>query len=244
MNELLIDVGNSRLKYAEVTNGQIMRAFAVGHGDGDWRGMFERGLHDLQRPDRLRLAAVAHEMVTQGALATIAKVWPDLRIERITTAQHGGALRTRYADPSRLGVDRMLTSLVAARDLADTVIIGCGTALTADFVDATGLHHGGWIAPGPETMRAAVLASAARVHWLREGKVEDFATNTENALQSGAWHAAAGFAERAMRTAQAQCAGTPRLWVHGGGAEVLAGMLTDHAELKPDLVFLGLQVLP
>ena len=86
MNELLIDVGNSRLKYAEVADGQITRAFAVGHGDGDWRGMFERGLRDLARPDRIRLAAVAHEMVTQAALATLKLVWPDMAIERITSA--------------------------------------------------------------------------------------------------------------------------------------------------------------
>lgn len=243
MNEVLIDLGNSRLKYADVVDGHIERAFAVNHGDGDWRGILARGLADLKRPERVRVASVAHEMVAQATLATLAEVWPGITIERITAQTHGHALKTRYAEPARLGVDRFLTSVVAAQTRSDVLIIGCGTALTADFVDTTGLHHGGWIAPGPETMRAAVLARTARVHWLRQGQVEDFAATTENALESGAWHATAGFAERAIRVAQAQCAGTPRVWIHGGGAESLSQLLLTSVDLQHDLVFRGMLLL-
>lgn len=243
MNELLIDLGNSRLKYAEVQDGQVLRAFAVDHGDGDWRNILARGLADLARPERVRVAAVAHELVTQAALASIQEIWPGIALTRVTAETHAGALRSAVNEPKRLGVDRFLTALVAARTARDTLIIGCGTALTADFVDASGLHHGGWIAPGPETMRAAVLARAARVHWLREGKVQDFATNTENALESGAWHATAGFAERAIRTAEAQCASNLQVWLHGGGAETLAGLLIQPVTLQRDLVFQGLLLL-
>lgn len=243
MNELLIDLGNSRLKYADVQGGQVLRAYVVNHGDGDWRNILARGLNDLARPERVRVAAVAHEMVTQAALATIQEVWPGINLQRVTAETHAGALRTQVSEPTRLGIDRFLTALVAAHTGRDTLIIGCGTALTADFVDASGLHHGGWIAPGPETMRAAVLARAARVHWLREGKVQDFATNTENALESGAWHATAGFAERAMRIAEAQSAAQPQIWLHGGGAEALAALLIQPVTLQRDLVFQGLLLL-
>lgn len=244
MNEILVDLGNSRLKYALVVDGHIERAWAVNHGDGDWRGILARGLAEVAPPARVRLASVAHEMVAQATLATLAETWPGVAIERITTESHGAALNTRYAEPARLGVDRFLTALVAARTGRDVLVVGCGTALTADFVDADGVHRGGWIAPGPETMRAAVLARTARVHWLRQGQVEDFATSTENALESGAWHATAGFTERALRVAQAQCSGTPTLWLHGGGADTLASLLTVPSEQQHDLVFRGMLALP
>src|SRR3546814_11073540 len=70
----------------------------------------------------------------------------------------------RSPRPSRLGVDRFLALLGAhARGVGATMVVGVGTALTVDWLDADGRHRGGRIAPSPTLMRDALHARAARL---------------------------------------------------------------------------------
>src|SRR3546814_20228982 len=71
---------------------------------------------------------------------------------------------TLFRSPSRLGVDRFLALLGAhARGVGATMVVGVGTALTVDWLDADGRHRGGRIAPSPTLMRDALHARAARL---------------------------------------------------------------------------------
>ena len=149
-----------------------------------------------------------------------------------------------YAQPQRLGVDRFLAMTAAhAHCLQDArraaaLVIGVGTALTVDLLDADGRHHGGRIAPSPALMREALHARAAQLPPVG-GDYAEFADDTDAALASGAIGAALGLIERSAHHAQAMLGAAPRLWLHGGGAAMLLPHL-DEVRHAPALVLEGL----
>src|SRR5690606_11778764 len=65
-----------------------------------------------------------------------------------------------YADPNELGTDRWLAALAAFAAHGAAVVVQCGTAITADAVDASGRFLGGAIAPGLRAMAAGLAAAA------------------------------------------------------------------------------------
>jgi type III pantothenate kinase len=148
-------------------------------------------------------------------------------------------IRNAYAEPHRLGIDRFLALAAAHAFSARTqVIVGVGTAMTLDALDADGTHLGGWIVPSPALMRDAVLSRTARVG-VSEGALTDFAANTADALHSGSLYAASGAVERFCANAARQFQTWPEVVLTGGGAEELAALLPG-AERRADLVLDGL----
>src|SRR3546814_7552229 len=107
------------------------------------------------------------------------------RISLACTQARFGAVWIAYPRPSRLGVDRFLALLGAhARGVGATMVVGVGTALTVDWLDADGRHRGGRIAPSPTLMRDALPARAAQLP-ARGGRSVEFGDDTDDALESG-----------------------------------------------------------
>lgn len=248
MLQLLLDLGNTRIKWAMCSRADVSigadlgSIHAIEHADPVWQTQFAAALASLPTPDSIALAAVAPEMIVAAALRLLAARWPELAVQRAHSQARLARFRSAYAQPERLGVDRFLAAVAAAQVPESRLVIGCGTALTIDLIDANGQHLGGLIAPAPETMRAAVLARTAGVHWLRQGAALDFGCNTEDALEGGIWMAAAGMVERALRKASARLGAMPVLIAHGGSAPALAGMLEVPLPIEPGLVFNGLLI--
>ena len=145
---LEIDAGNTSLKWR-------------------WRGAVAqsaRGLRQLEsavahagRPDEVLVCNVRGEEFKAGLAAWVAGKW-EMRPRFATVARACGGVRIQYPDLSRLGADRWLAMLAGFRRARDScLIVDSGTALTIDLLDADGLHLGGYIMPGLETSRAALL---------------------------------------------------------------------------------------
>lgn len=150
-------------------------------------------------------------------------------------------VRSAYAEPQRLGVDRFAAMLAAFADgLAPCVIAGCGTALTLDALTADGRHLGGLIAPGPPLMQQAVLGATAQVHSSLAARVVDAADNTGDALSSGCWQAGAALIDRFCARMADALGGTPQLLLGGGDAEQLLGLVATPAAHYPNAVLRGL----
>ena len=235
MNTWLFDLGNSRLKLAPLRDGKVGGVRAVGH-DGNG---FEPGwLQHL--PDTFDLGCVA----TVAASAPTVQLLDALaaRGNRITIARTQAAfagVRIAYAQPRRLGVDRFLALLAArARDARPALVVGVGTALTVDLLDADGRHRGGRIAPSPALMRAA-LHRRAPVLPAEGGLYHEFAADTDDALASGCEGAALGLVARSMEAAAQLLGSAPTLLLHGGGAPALLPQLPA-ATHAPVLVLEGL----
>ncbi len=236
--QLLIDLGNSRLKWALGNAGTIMERGTFAHAGAD----VAHALHD---------AWTSWPTVTRVYLASVAPLALDVEIERCVRDRFGVdcvflrspaqalGIRNAYAEPERLGIDRFL-GLAALHALQDgaQVLVGVGTAMTLDALAADGTHLGGWIVPSPGLMRDAVLARTARVG-VSDGALADFASNTADGLYSGSLYAASGAVERFCANTARELGTWPAVSLAGGGADELAPLLPG-AIRRNDLVLEGL----
>lgn len=230
MKTFLFDLGNTRLKHAPLgADGRVGETTAVAHHDGHaW-------LDDLPRGDVACIASVGPAARHVALLDALASRFTRLHVVRTQPALD--RLRIAYANPLHLGVDRFLT-LLAALDAGPVLLVGVGTALTCDLLDAEGLHRGGRIAPSPSLMRQALHLRAPLLPE-RGGDYAEFADDTDHALASGCEGATLALVERSLDQAERLLGGRPTLWLHGGGAPGLRGRMPTH-EWVPDAVLRGL----
>lgn len=238
MTTWLFDLGNTRLKCAPLRpdgEAAVERVFDAGHDgtafDGDWLGQLPA------RIDNALIASVATPALTATLLDALAPRTGRLSLARTLPACAG--VRVAYAQPQRLGVDRFLAMLAAHADARGAcLVVGVGTALTIDLLDATGRHQGGRIAPSPTLMRAALHARVPQLP-AAGGRYVEFADETPAALASGCDGAALALIAHSRQAAQSRLGAAPRLLLHGGGAAALLPHLPD-AVFAPALVLTGL----
>ncbi len=238
---LLLDLGNTRLKWAWHDGDTLGARGALAHGEGDWLARLQRAWRGDAAPEHVWLAVVGPEPVAAGVESVLASIWPAAALHRVISPAAGAGVVNAYAQPARLGVDRFL-AMVGARGMLDTAVVvaGCGTALAIDLLDAEGRHHGGVIAPSPPRMREAVLHSTARVNPHAVAVPGELGRSTEAGLESGCWLAAAALIDRIVDDAALQLGQLPQLLLHGGDAEHIAALLRHRGGLAPDLVLAGL----
>jgi len=238
---LLLDLGNTRLKWALAAGAQWLARGAVAWSE-DVPAALAQAWHGLPRADAVIGASVVDPArEAQVAAASVAAFAREVAWLRTPAA--GCGVRNAYAQPHRLGVDRFL-AMVAARAAGDApcVLAGVGTALTLDALAADGRHLGGLIAPGPRLMQASLLGATARVRPERPGRVLEVADNTADAVASGCWQAAVALIERFAARMAAPLGGAPGLVVHGGDAGDLLPLLGVPARHAVDSVLRGLVV--
>ena len=233
MSDWLFDLGNSRFKFAPLQGDRAGDVQAWAHGA---EGMAAQPPHSLPTGGTAFVASVAAPSLTTAMLQQLQARFGDVRVVR-TSAECAG-VRIAYAKPEKFGVDRFLALLAAATARRPVLVVGVGTALTIDLLDAEGQHHGGRISASPTTMREALHARAVQLP-ASGGDYSEFANDTADALASGCDGAAVALVERSARHAQALLGVAPALLVHGGGAPALLPLL-GHAHFQPSLVLDGL----
>jgi type III pantothenate kinase len=231
---LVIDVGNTRLKWAWLTSTGLSDQQAVVHRDakpGMWTAaLFESG----QRPKRVLISNVAGPVMTK-TLAKLTKKVFKVTAEFVTAPPEFHGLINGYLDPKLLGADRWL-ALVGAwtKTHSALCVVDAGTAVKVDSVDASGHHLGGLIVPGIHMMREALM-----------NKTSDIAraNNTVGAVSRGAVFALAGMADRAAEVIEQSTGVKPKLFITGGDAGMITGTMRSRGEIVPDLVLQGLAVI-
>ncbi|UCG72805.1 MAG: type III pantothenate kinase [Chromatiales bacterium] len=218
---LLLDIGNSRTKWAVLGPGGLGSAGARSHGGG-----IEALPGDIPiSPDQVYASNVAGPRMEEALRAAVRSRWAcPLTFARPAAAL--GKVRNGYAEPQQLGVDRWLAILAAYdRQQGAVCVVDAGTATTVDMVKADGRHLGGFILPGVNLMAESLLDATGDL-----GRVRDKAagnpslepgTSTGAAIRDGAWAATVGLVERA-RALLPRRAG---LAVTGGLGATLAGFL-------------------
>lgn len=241
MSTLLIDIGNTRVKWTRSPAGKVHAAVHSEWGREAWGRLLSRGI------ERVLVASVAGPKA-EGAL-TAATRRRGLKPEFIRAERAAGGVTVGYLEPWRLGVDRF-AALIGARHVypgQPLLIVGLGTAMTIDFLGADGRHRGGAIIPGPGLMIETLLT---RTHGIKRratggatGRKGLFGRSTRAAIQQGARFAAASLIERAAAEARIFSPRKPKILLAGGDSREVQTLVRGRCELVPDLVLRGLAVL-
>jgi len=249
MSFLAVDVGNTRLKWAQYASPQP-GAGLIAHGavfleqidnlaDTEWRA--------LAAPASMLGSIVAGEGVKRRVEEQM-EIW-DIAPRWVVSSPHAAGVTNAYDHPNRLGTDRWV-ALIGARHRVlaaggaprPALVVMVGTAVTVDALDETGRFLGGLILPGFGLMLRALEMGTAGLK-APTGEVRDFPTNTSDALMSGGAHAIAGAIERMHRRLLARTGLDPVLLMSGGAAVKLAPITDLPFEMVDTLIFEGLLAL-
>ena len=237
-NELLLDLGNTRLKWAwrqPESNSNLMSALThstLNNIASIWDALFLEA-----RPQKVWLASVAG-IRADNLTAEIKQRWGSAVIRVRTPAQFAGWTNS-YDAPERLGVDRFLAMLGARELVTDSALMVAmaGTALTLDVLGANGTHQGGLIVPGPSLMRASLHRGTAELPFVNASNVS-LGRSTADAIGAGSVRACV-----ALITAVAQDFPAAKLIISGGAAaELQPGLKIITPLYSQDLVLRGLRV--
>lgn len=234
---LLVDVGNTRVKWAIWSGAEVRRdGVCPTHDTRDFARAFNQPgiVHAV-------VACVAGEE-TRSSLAR--------RLEEAGVAVHwvypeysAHGLRNLYQPAESLGVDRYAALIGATRGFRrDCVVASVGTAMTVDMLTGDGEFLGGCIVPGPDLMRASLISGTAGVA-PASGEWRDFPRDTGAAVDSGIALALLGVVQ-GMRARLAGMDGTgsglPTVILTGGARACLRPLLVGEVLEIDELVLEGL----
>lgn len=235
--KLLLDIGNTRIKWAWLAADGLQSGGAAVHAGQSLDHVLE-SIELSQRPDAVCAASVAGPTLNAAVEHWAEGRKQTVRWVRSTAAACG--VRNAYAQPERLGVDRWLAVIAGYHRAGGAAfIVDAGTALTVDVVDAEGHHQGGLIGPGIGTMRASIFGSTQIQAAPLAEDPQILAQGTDDAIAWGTFVAALGFIERAYTQACSRYGNLPA-YITGGEAPLLSAQLPSDWFIAPDLVLEGL----
>ena len=253
---LLIDIGNSRMKWNIWWRGA--RHFARDTQIVDYKPQAIERVLDNEWQDvetavnAILIANVAGESIAQQVAAWCVGHW-GIDPQFITSGASFHSVRNGYREHRQLGVDRWL-AVIAAQQLCpdqDIIVIDCGTATTVDTLTRNGQHYAGPIMPGCQLMQRALLANTAALN-LASGDHDSmsvYVENTQNAIVSGVNFAASSALNTIVSQIRRKLSGElgdseAKVIVTGGAAQQLMPLTQiNHSIVEPDLVLIGLRRL-
>jgi type III pantothenate kinase len=243
---LLIDIGNTRIKWARSSNGVLSEQSAARYANWVHEDFIQQVLNAGPRAERVLIANVGGKRIGDLAHRALTEAW-QIEPECLQSPAAGAGIRNAYPEPANLGVDRWL-AMLGGRSLepGPICVVSVGTATTIDGLDASGQHLGGLIVPGPDLMISSLLKNTSEIARRTSGGRANealFADNTLGAIQQGAVHALAALVDRALETLRQQLGQAPALLLTGGGSSRLLGAIRSPGREIPDLVLRGLAVV-
>lgn len=250
---LLVDAGNTRVKFGWIRPGHCMRepeTLALAHSElnrlPDWLAQLP------MVPEACLGVSVAHAAVATAVEESVARE-TNVAVQWLRSTAQAAGLVNSYDAPEQLGYDRWIALIgLSKHTSAVAVLASFGTATTVDTLgpapgapvqlDASGssatggrIFEGGLILPGPELMRQSLAAGTAGLPYALGASVA-FPRNTHSAISSGIAAAQAGAVVRQWRHALEHLGSAPKLYCTGGGrplveTEVAAGLLRAQADM-------------
>jgi len=245
MKALLMDVGNSRIKWGVLDDGDIRR---TGHISQE--RIREKGLQVLTTKIPRAVDDVFVSNVAGTSFATrlsgVVGMHCDCDVRFARTQRSGWGVTNSYTQPRRMGVDRWVAMIGAWAEIqAACLVVDAGTAVTIDALDDEGQHLGGQIIPGVATMATSLSSATSDIPQVRPAPGRGgadlgmFARNTAAAVREGAQNAVAGAVDRAIQTLQSN-AYEPVVVLTGGDASRILNALCESPLHRPHLVLQGL----
>jgi len=242
---LAIDIGNTRLKWAQyaapypgaelLAHGAVFLETIDSLAETHWKG--------LAVPGSMLGCVVAGDGIKRRVEEQL-ELW-DIDPRWVVPGPKAGGVTNGYDHPNRLGADRWVALIGAWHHVRATgtprpaLVVMVGTAVTVDALDVDGTFLGGLILPGFGVMQRALEMSTAGLK-VPTGEIVDFPTNTSDALMSGGSGAMAGAVERMYRKLRERTGTEPLLLMSGGASPKLSAITDLPFETIDRLIFDGL----
>jgi len=234
--DFLVDVGNSRIKWARPSATGIEIAILPPDDPSAWQKQFNAWqassgswiVTGANPPVRDRLSAWLRPLVSAVAVIDAPEDLP---------------LLVKLEQPGHVGIDRLLNAVAAntRREPGQpAVIVDAGSAVTVDWVDGDGAFCGGAIFPGLRLMGKALHDYTALLPAI-EAKVpmpEVPAKSTPAAIEAGIYWAVAGGIGKLVGRLCGQQAQPTSIFLTGGDASLLAPAVLP-AVLWPEMTLEG-----
>ena len=200
MMNLLVDIGNTRLKWAVLQDDGLIPGRTLVNQHITRHELIETWKMPTP-PERLAIACVSRAPLLELVQSVAIALWPAIEIIHVKSQAHAFGVYNAYQQPEKLGVDRWL-ALVAVRNhyQLPACIVDCGTAITVDLIDADGKHQGGLISPGLTLMKKSLAAGTEALQYHETHYDFGPADFTEAAIYSGTLAAAVGLIEHVVNT--------------------------------------------
>lgn len=240
---LLIDIGNTQIKWAFYTSRSVLNVCSKCYAGLNTSDLAKQILlTGTASPEVVLCASVGDMPFTQELLHELKKN-SGSKVVRIVSTSNFMGLRNAYQSPEKLGVDRWLAMIATYKQLPmqSFVLADIGSALTLDFVDASGQHLGGYILPGVFKS----LTALSKLGNLREIQALEQAAlcpgrDTNQAIVNGLLNVFVSFLDKqAESTVTEKCS----LVLTGGDAEWIRPHLAHDWHVKPNLVLEGLKLM-
>ncbi|MEJ2576659.1 MAG: type III pantothenate kinase [Gammaproteobacteria bacterium] len=237
---LLVDAGNTAVKWVRLgAAGDLVAPGYAAYGEASLERVLDGAWGGWAPPPSVWLASVADRAVARTIAAWCRQAW-GLVVRSVSAEATGFGVSNGYAEPAQLGVDRWLAILGArARCAGAFCVTDCGTAATVDAVAAGGRHLGGFIVPGIELSRRALLEFTRIPRIGASGSAEEFGTDTAAAVALGSRRALAGVVHFVLRRLAA-AGEAPQLFLTGSEATAVRALVDGPVTEAPHLVLEGL----
>jgi type III pantothenate kinase len=228
---LLVDIGNSQIKYALVNDiSDVTDVKCCRHP--------EDLTSSIRSASQILVASVGH----LSQVIEIERLCERLNkpCNFINTEASTLGIQCAYDKFQTLGVDRWL-AVLAAREITQlpVAVIDLGTANTCDIV-IDNQHIGGWIAPGFSVMRESLLSNTQQVFAdTKMPDILDIGNTTENCVSYGCLASQTGFVMMAEQYLNNKYENYFVL-VTGGGQSLLSLHKKEKILFFPNLVLRGL----
>lgn len=246
---LVVDIGNTRVKWTRLVDGRMGKQHAAANAGWSAAQYARRviGRAWSRGPGRIVVSSVAAEEANRLLVAAARQAGAPAP-EFVASQRSAAGVTTEYLDPWRLGVDRFVAA-IGAHHLASgqpVCVVNVGTAMTIDLIDGSGRHLGGAIVPGPALMVESLLTQTNGIRRRATGGPSGvatlFARTTRTAIGQGSLYAAAAIVDRAIEEARGQLGSRPLVILTGGGSAAIKSLIRNTSVRLPDLVLHGLAV--
>jgi type III pantothenate kinase len=237
--KLLVDCGNTRLKWAESDGG--WRTGAALHRDTEFAPLLDEHWRPLPVPRRVLVSCVA-DAARRVAMADWTQRHWGVSAQFNEAQARQLDVTNLYQEPSRLGADRW-AALLGARGMtkAPVCIVDCGTAVTVDALSAAGEFLGGVIFPGLALLRASLTHGTAGIRDSEGERADVMARTTADAVAAGTLLGLAGAIDGLVEAHRRALGDGMQVLLTGGDAPRLAAQLHTAHSYVPDLVLRGLE---
>jgi len=138
--DLVIDIGNTRIKYAGFINGQIQtKGYCI-----------EPELENLLKSFSGKVNSIMLSAVKPVSEVLLLEIKNCSSNNFVLSSEMEMPFKNLYESPKTVGVDRLALAAGALFKFPNesVLIVDAGTCMTFDFIDANATYHGGAISPG------------------------------------------------------------------------------------------------